>query len=77
MIANSYSQYIKHSCILRVDALEPRSWVRTWSLLLTLTLSGLGLVLKYRKGIPPLGEDTLLQTFVEGTLTLSTNIVIV
>lgn len=47
------------------------------ALVLTLTLSGLGLVLKYRKGIPPLGENTLLQTFVEGTFTMSTNIVIV
>lgn len=35
------------------------------ALILTLMLSGLGLVLKYRKGTSPLGKDTLLQMFVE------------
>jgi hypothetical protein len=45
------------------------------ALVLTLILSGLGLVLKYRKGILSLGKDTLLQTFVEGTFPMFANIV--
>jgi hypothetical protein len=45
------------------------------ALILTLILSGLGLVLKYRKGISPLGKDTLLQMFVEGTFIILTSIV--
>lgn len=40
------------------------------ALILTLMLSGLGLVLKYRKGTSPLGKSTLLHMFVGGTFTL-------
>jgi hypothetical protein len=40
------------------------------ALILTLALSGLGLVLKYRKGKSPLGKDTLLQMLMEGTFAL-------
>lgn len=46
------------------------------ALVLTLILSGLGLVLKYRKSISPLGKDTLLQMFVEGTFPLIAGTVI-
>jgi hypothetical protein len=41
------------------------------ALVLTLILSGLGLVLKYRKGKSPLGKDTPLQMLMEGTFTLT------
>lgn len=40
------------------------------ALILTLMLSGLGLVLKHWKGKSPLGKSTLMQMFVEGTFTL-------
>ena len=41
------------------------------ALILTLMLSGLGLILKYRKGKSPLGKSILLHMFVEGTFTLT------
>jgi hypothetical protein len=46
------------------------------ALILTLMLSGLGLVLKYRKRTLSLGKDTLLQMSVEGTFTLMVGTVI-
>lgn len=44
------------------------------TLVVTLMLSGLGLFLKYRKGIPSLGKDTLLPMFAGGKFTMLANI---
>lgn len=44
------------------------------TLVVTLMLSGLGLFLKYRKGFPLLGKNTLLPMFAEGMFTMLANI---